>query len=168
MMNKWITYLVAVSMACVVVACGNVNSQSAMQNESVAADNAEQHEVLMTDDAVQGPVHINTEEEFEQLVAGRDAVKNWKYNGKKPCVVDFYATWCKPCAAMAPIYEALAKEYGDRINFYKVDVDVLKDLSIYWGITGIPTFIFCNKKECSVLVGYREAEQLKAQLEKLL
>ena len=44
---------------------------------------------------------------------------NWKYKGEKPAVIDFYATWCGPCRMVAPLLKSLAKEYTDRIAFYK-------------------------------------------------
>lgn len=168
-MNKWTSYIAVAGIACMMAACSNVNSQSTVQEDAVEADNTELQEAVVVNEGEEyTPVHINSEEEFERLVAGSDAIHKWKYNGSKPCVVDFYATWCKPCAAMSPIYEALAKEYGDRINFYKADVDKLRELSIHWVITGIPTFIFCNREGYHVAVGYQEASQLQAELDKIL
>ena len=44
----------------------------------------------------------------------------WKYKGDKPCIVDFYATWCAPCRMIAPTLKELAQEYNDSIYVYKV------------------------------------------------
>ena len=49
--------------------------------------------------------------------------KEWKYEGGKPAIVDFYATWCGPCKAIAPVLEKLAAEYKGKIVVYKIDTD---------------------------------------------
>jgi len=74
-----------------------------------------------------------------------DYVKNptqWVYEGDKPCVIDFYADWCRPCKRVAPIMEELAKEYKGQIKIYKVDTDAEKELASVFGISSIPTVIF--------------------------
>ena len=65
----------------------------------------------------------------------------WKYKGDKPCIVDFYATWCAPCRMIAPTLKDLAKEYKDSIYVYKVDVDKQKELSRAMGIQSMPTVL---------------------------
>jgi len=70
----------------------------------------------------------------------------WKYNGDKPAIVDFYATWCGPCRITAPILADLAKEYGEAIYVYKIDVDKEPELASVFGIQSIPTFIFIPQK----------------------
>lgn len=57
-------------------------------------------------------------------------------------MIDFYATWCGPCKAMAPVMETLAEEYAGRVHIYKVDVDKEKRLAALFGVRSIPTFIF--------------------------
>ena len=66
----------------------------------------------------------------------------WKYKGDKPCIVDFYATWCAPCRMIAPTLKELAQEYNDSIYVYKVDVDKQKELSRAMGIQSMPTVLF--------------------------
>lgn len=67
----------------------------------------------------------------------------WKFEGSKPCVVDFYADWCGPCKRLAPIMEELAKKYAGKVNFYKVNVDFEKELANAYGITSIPAILYC-------------------------
>ena len=55
--------------------------------------------------------------------------KEWKYEGDKPAIVDFYATWCGPCKAIAPVLEKLAAEYKGKIVVYKIDTDKEPELS---------------------------------------
>ncbi len=68
--------------------------------------------------------------------------QQWKYEGDKPAIVDFYATWCGPCKMVAPILEELAAEYEGRIVIYKVDTDRERELAGAIGIRSIPTFLF--------------------------
>lgn len=67
----------------------------------------------------------------------------WVYKGQRPCLIDFYADWCGPCRITAPILEELAKEYYGKIDVYKVDVDVEKELAAVFGVRGIPAFLYC-------------------------
>lgn len=66
----------------------------------------------------------------------------WVFAGDKPAVIDFYATWCRPCKMMSPIVEELAKQYRGKVDFYKVDVDQEKELASVFDIQSIPTFLF--------------------------
>ena len=67
----------------------------------------------------------------------------WKYLGDKPCIIDFYATWCGPCKRLAPILEEISKEYKGKIYVYKIDIDKEKELAKTWGIRSVPTLFFC-------------------------
>ncbi|MFQ7041062.1 MAG: thioredoxin, partial [Barnesiella sp.] len=68
--------------------------------------------------------------------------KEWKYLGNKPCIIDFYATWCGPCKAVAPVLEELAEEYAGKIDIYKVDVDQEQELAGAFGIRSVPSILF--------------------------
>jgi thioredoxin 1 len=63
----------------------------------------------------------------------------------KPVLVDFWAPWCGPCRAIAPIIEELVKEYGDQIKFTKCNVDDNPVTPGQYGIKAIPTLIFLSK-----------------------
>ena len=66
----------------------------------------------------------------------------FKYKGKQPAVVDFYADWCGPCRRVAPIMEKLAEEYDGQLLVYKVNVDQEKDLAAVFQVKSIPTVLF--------------------------
>lgn len=66
----------------------------------------------------------------------------WVYEGKKPCIIDFYADWCGPCRQVAPIMKEMAGKYKDQIIVYKVNVDQETELAQTFGIRSIPTILF--------------------------
>jgi thioredoxin len=66
----------------------------------------------------------------------------WVFEGKRPCIIDFYADWCGPCKRVAPVMKELALTYIERIDFYKVDVDKEKELAAAFGIRSIPTIFY--------------------------
>jgi len=69
---------------------------------------------------------------------------NWKYLGDKPCIIDFYTTWCGPCRMLAPILEELAKEYEGKIYIYKADAEKEADLARVFQVQAYPTLVFCS------------------------
>jgi len=89
-----------------------------------------------------GAIHL-TKEAFMQKVANFEAnPKDWKYLGDKPCIIDFYADWCGPCKAVAPILEELAKTYDGQIYVYKINTDQEQELAGAFGIRSIPSLLF--------------------------
>lgn len=88
--------------------------------------------------------------------------KDWKYLGDKPAIIDLYATWCPPCKKLSPILEKIQKEYGKKIQIYKVDVDKESELAKLFNATSIPLMIFIPKDGKPFLItGLRPQEQLE-------
>ncbi|MBE6263765.1 MAG: thioredoxin [Prevotella sp.] len=87
-----------------------------------------------------------TLEEFKNSIMDYEAnPKEWKYKGERPAIIDFYAVWCGPCKATAPILDSLATEYDGIVDFYKVDVDKQEELAAMFGIRSIPSLLFIPK-----------------------
>lgn len=84
-----------------------------------------------------------TKADFLKKVADYEgSPKEWKYLGDKPAIVDFYASWCGPCKAIAPVLEELATEYDGQIYIYKVDTEAEQELAAAFGIRSIPSLLF--------------------------
>lgn len=80
---------------------------------------------------------------------------------EKPVLVDFYADWCGPCNAMAPVIEELAKELEGKVKVGKINVDENPNIAVEYNVMSIPTLIvFKNGKEEKRLVGLRNKEEL--------
>lgn len=84
-----------------------------------------------------------TKETFINKVFDFEKNKDWKFEGKLPCLIDFYADWCQPCKIVAPILEELSKEYEGKINIYKVNTEEETELAAAFGIRSIPSLLFC-------------------------
>ena len=84
-----------------------------------------------------------TKETFLNKVFDFEKNKDWTFEGKLPCLIDFYADWCQPCKVVAPILEELAKEYEGKINIYKVNTEEETELAAAFGIRSIPSLLFC-------------------------
>lgn len=86
-----------------------------------------------------------------------------------PIVMDIFAIWCGPCQQMAPHFEALEKELKDTYKFVKLNVDEAREISIKYGITSVPTFLFINHNQVKGRVtGYMSKADLKARIEEFL
>ena len=87
----------------------------------------------------------------------------------KPVLVDFWATWCGPCRALAPTVETIANEYDGKAAVVKCNVDECGDLSEKYGIRNIPTLLFFKGGEVvDRLVGNVPKAQITAKLDSLL
>lgn len=90
-------------------------------------------------------------------------------NGNLPLVVDFWATWCGPCRAIAPIVAELANEYDGRVVVGKCDVEECDDIAMEFGIRNIPTLLFIKGGQVvDKHVGAATKSKLQEKIEALL
>ncbi len=81
----------------------------------------------------------------------------------QPVVVDFFATWCGPCRAIAPILDELSVAYEGRVKFIKVDIDEAPGVAEKFAITGVPTLLVVkNGEEADRKVGAHPKPTLEA------
>ena len=90
-------------------------------------------------------------------------------NTDMPVLVDFWATWCGPCRALAPVIEELAAEYEGKVVVGKCNVDDCDDLPMNYGIRSIPTLLFFKNGELvDKVVGAASKGDIAAKLNALL
>ena len=87
-------------------------------------------------------VEFLTKETFKEKVFNFEENKDWKFEGEKPCLIDFYADWCGPCKMVAPILEELSDEYNGKLNIYKIDTEQERELAGMFGIQSISSLLF--------------------------
>lgn len=142
---KKLTILFAAFLSIAVISC---NSATKADNKETVNENSTTNDAQAVSQGadstsvVAEPIHLTTAE-FKKLVMNYDAnPSKWVYQGDKPAIIDFWATWCPPCKVIAPILDDLAKEYAGQIYIYKVDVDKEPQLAQAFGIQSIPTLLF--------------------------
>jgi thioredoxin 1 len=100
-------------------------------------------------------VHAFTDDSFEQEVV----------QAKTPVLVDFWATWCGPCRAVAPIVEEIAREYEGKLKVGKVDVDNNMETATKYAIQSIPTLkLFVGGEVKATVIGSRPKAQILAEI----
>ncbi|MDR2234389.1 MAG: thioredoxin [Tannerella sp.] len=114
-------------------------------------------------------VVLNKADFLEKVFNYEKQSDEWIYEGNKPCIIDFYADWCGPCKIVAPIMKELATEFKDNIIFYKIDVDVEKELAAVFGISSIPTILFIPVEgQPQAAVGALPKEAMIRQIKSIL
>lgn len=83
-----------------------------------------------------------TTQDFKDKIFDYETSEQWQFKGDKPAIIDFYADWCGPCKAVAPVLEELSETYKGQVDIYKLDTDKEQELSALFGIQSIPTFLF--------------------------
>ncbi len=170
MKNYKLISIIALLVLAVLIGCANKtkaqkqNSSTATTNEQISTQQTASNEltsdlpdtIINTQNTINQdnpwknikPNQVNpiTTQQFKELVFDYTKSQTWQYKGDKPCIIDFYADWCRPCRFVSPIMEELAKEYNGQIYFYKINVDNEREVAQVFGIRSIPSVLFCPVK----------------------
>jgi thioredoxin 1 len=104
-----------------------------------------------------------------QAINGDDNFQSAVLQSGIPVLVDFWAQWCAPCLAAAPVIEELAREYDGKVAFVKVNVEDNSTIAAKYGIAAIPTMlIFKGGEPAQQLVGLKPKKELKKALDGVL
>lgn len=96
--------------------------------------------------------------------------QGWAAKHTTPVIVDFYATWCPPCKALAPLLEQVAEEYAGKLTIYKIDVDQEEELTALYNVRTVPTLLFAKPTDTkpTTMLGVMGLAELKEKIETLL
>lgn len=111
-----------------------------------------------------------TKKDFLEKVVNYEQNPNeWKFLGDKPAIIDFYASWCGPCKAFAPVLEEVAEEYKGAIDVYKVNTENEEELAAVFNIRSIPTILFIPVNgQPQIVTGAMPKPQLIEAIERVL
>jgi thioredoxin 1 len=84
--------------------------------------------------------------DFLKKVFNFEQNRQWRFEGQRPCIVDFHADWCQPCKLLSPILDELSEEYKGEVDFYRLDTATDPQVAAIFGIRSIPTMLFVPKQ----------------------
>lgn len=149
--------LIAFAITLTTTACAG-NSEKNKKSNEPTKENSEM-----------GIVALNKADFLKKVYNYEGSPKDWKFEGARPAIVDFYATWCGPCKALHPVLEELSKEYGGKVDIYQIDVDKEQDLAAAFGVRSIPTLLMIPmKEEPKIMQGALPKAQLKKIIDEFL
>jgi len=88
-----------------------------------------------------------TKETFKEKVFNFEENQEWKFEGDKPAIIDFYADWCQPCKIVEPVLEELSEEYKGKVDVFRIDTEDQQELAAMFGIKSIPSILFVPQEE---------------------
>jgi len=117
----------------------------------------------------EGGVIYLSAQSFKEYVFDYEKNQTWKYEGKVPAILDFYADWCGPCKMLSPVLKDLQKEYDGKIQIYKINTDKEKELAATFGIRSLPTIVFVPLEgDPQAAMGFRPKADMENMIKEIL
>ena len=160
-MRNFMLIVASLLMIITVTACGGSSDKTSGSVVSTTSDVVETQSSVPADEAISDSLTQGQENEAQAQDAKSD---------KKRVVLDFFATWCGPCKAMAPAMEQMEKKYAGKIEFRKIDVDQEPELAQQYNITGVPTIVVLSAdgKILDSTVGQQTVDELDKMFSALM
>ncbi len=135
-------YFLVFAIAILLFSCSSKNENKSAENNDQFISQNDQAFSQQKLSADVKPVYLTTNDFKAKVWDYESNPQAFVYKGKLPCIIDFYADWCKPCKLVAPIMDELAKEYNGRVIVYKVNTDKERELASLFRVTSIPSILF--------------------------
>ena len=134
--------LLLLALIWVFVSCNSNSESKTKENSNAITDEKTKVAEQKASSGDIKPVYLSTAD-FKSKIWDYEANPNeFVYKGELPCVIDFYADWCKPCKMVAPIMDDLADYYDGKVIIYKVDTDKERELASVFQVNSIPSILF--------------------------
>ena len=160
-MNKPTTLVLIAVLGLSSLSCNNQRGQTSKEKEIISKE-INKGKVMKT-------IKLNKADFLAKVVNYETTPNEWNYLGDKPAIIDFYADWCGPCRAVAPILEELAEEYSGKIYVYKIDTEKEQELAQLFGIRSIPSLLFIPMKgQPQMAQGALPKSELKKAIDEIL
>ncbi len=141
-MNK-LSLVFALVFSFTIFSCTDTNGNQENNNITVQDEKTEGQN--KSDDKKVKPEYLTYETFIKKVWDFESNPEEWNYKGEEPCVIDFYADWCKPCKMVAPIMDEMAEKYDGKVKIYKINTDKEKKLASVFRIRSIPAVLFIPK-----------------------
>jgi thioredoxin len=155
--------LVALLLLFALPACANTDNQVTATGQTTSTVSPKKSPTM------KATINLTEQEFLSKVVNYKENPEEWAYLGDKPCLIDFYADWCGPCKAIAPILEDIATEYAGQIYVYKVNTEKEQNLAAAFGIRSIPSLLIVPmKKQPQMAQGALPKETLRKAIQEVL
>ena len=104
-----------------------------------------------------------------EIIINSDNFQQEVLNSDKPVLLDFWASWCRPCRMLAPVVEEISRKYDGRIKVGKINVDDEPSLAQTFEVASIPSlFLIKNGKSVTQSTGFRSQQELEEILNEFI
>ncbi len=132
---KKLSIVAILAVAFSIVSCSNIQGNQTGDKPEIENKSDDKSDVVK-------PEYLTYETFKEKVWDFEKNPQEWVYEGDVPCVIDFYADWCKPCKMVAPIMDDLAVKYEGKVKIYKIDTEKERKLAGVFGVRSIPLVLF--------------------------